>query len=78
MHGHFVTRTEVDNPSSQAAPSGVSARSEWEPFHAFWPRRLEDGSRTSGLLARRRIGGEWIYRKPSPAEEALYVAEESW
>lgn len=51
---------------------------EWKHCFVFFPRRLLDGSKAWGLLMRRRKGGAWQYRKPSPAEEAGYASDEAW
>jgi hypothetical protein len=35
--------------------------SEWEDCAVLWPRRLIDGSKSSGPLMRRKVNGIWQY-----------------
>jgi hypothetical protein len=43
---------------------------EWRHCYALLRKRLIDGTEASGELMRRRVTGEWQYRRPIPEEEA--------
>jgi hypothetical protein len=38
---------------------------EWEHCYVFLEKTLIDGTRESGDLMRRRVNGEWQYRRPT-------------
>ena len=40
----------------------------WEPCYVFFRKRLIDGSYATGALMRRRVGGEWQYRRQTEEE----------
>ena len=41
---------------------------EWEHCYVFLEKTLIDGTRESGELMRRRVKGEWQYRRPTKEE----------
>jgi hypothetical protein len=43
---------------------------EWEHCYVSFPKRLNDGTRASGELMRRRVNGQWQYRRPTERETA--------
>ncbi|MGB3815638.1 MAG: hypothetical protein WA950_20655 [Shinella sp.] len=38
----------------------------------------ETGEQARGLLARKKVDGEWVYRRPTPVEESDYVSGDAW
>jgi hypothetical protein len=43
---------------------------EWEYCYVFIEKTLMDGMRASGELMRRRVNGQWQYRRPTEQEAA--------
>jgi hypothetical protein len=41
---------------------------EWEHCYVFFPKTLIDGTRARGELMRRRVNGQWQYRRPTDEE----------
>jgi hypothetical protein len=50
------------------------AAHEWQWYLPLFDRSLRSGC----PVMRRKVNGEWQYRSPTPAEEADYIASESW
>jgi hypothetical protein len=42
---------------------------EWDFCPVILPKRLIDGTFARGLLMRRRVHGQWQWRRPTDAEE---------
>lgn len=52
---------------------------DWSVQVFFTDKTLaETGEQARGLLARKEIDGEWVYRRPTPTEESDYVSGDAW
>lgn len=51
---------------------------EWQHYTCFFKKRLLDGTWASGRLMRRKVNGEWQYRKPTDEELFEKFSREAW
>ena len=54
------------------------AVTEWQFCSRFFKKRLIDGSYANGRLMRRKINGEWQYRKLTDDEEGDEFERMAW
>lgn len=50
----------------------------WEVYCAIRKMLLTDGTRASGFLMRRRVGGVWQYRHLTDAETQEHMENNAW
>jgi hypothetical protein len=53
-------------------------KASWEFYLAILLVSLPDGSKTRGLLMRRKSGSKWNYRRPTLEEEAEFMSLDAW
>jgi hypothetical protein len=55
-----------------------SPEQNWKFHVPLRAATLPDGTKTLGLVMRRKVDGKWQYRKPTLEEEDDYVSRDAW